>query len=132
MSDNLKNFARKLVELSLDAEGQPSAERVAAVLETLRDEQPAARQRQLLRQYAHYMDAAVRRSEARIEYAGPEPKDVAAQIAAELGKQYGRKLTPRFVNNEALLGGLRVTVGDDVYDASVATRLQNLRTASAV
>lgn len=126
MSHNLKDFARKLVELSLDAEGQPCAQRVAAVLQSL-EGQPPARHRALLRQYAHYMAIAVARAQARIEYAGPEPTELAAQVAAEMSQTYGRKLTAQLINNEALLGGIRVTVGDDVYDASVATRLQRLR-----
>jgi F-type H+-transporting ATPase subunit delta len=34
-----------------------------------------------------------------------------------------------FVQNPALLGGLRIRVGSDVYDGSVRARLESLREA---
>lgn len=129
MSDNLKDFARKLVELSLDESGVPSGERVSAVLAAL-EENPPAQYRALLRQYERYLAVVVRRTEALVEYAGPEPKAAAEEIVAALSKSYNRKLSLRLEQNESLLGGLRVHVGDDVYDSSVATRLQQLRQAS--
>lgn len=131
MSDNLKDFARKLVELSLDEHGLPSSERVSAVLAAL-EENPPARHRTLLRQYARYLEVVLRQTEAKVEYAGPEPRAAAEAIVASLSKSYGRKLTLRLENNEALIGGLRVRVGDDVYDSSIATQLQQLRQASLV
>lgn len=131
MSDHLKDFARKLVELSLDPSGVPSEERVGAVLAAL-EENPPAQHRALLRQYARYLEVVVRRTEARVEYAGPEPRAAAEAIVATLSKAYGRTLTLRLENNESLLGGLRVRVGDDIYDSSVTTRLQELRKAASL
>lgn len=131
MSQHLKEFARKLVEISLDQSGRPSEERVAAVLAAL-SENPPAQYRALLRQYYRYLEVALRASQVRLEYAGPEPKEAAAQILEQMQRQYGRELSLKLENNEALLGGLRVSVGDDVYDSSVVTRLEQLRSASLV
>jgi F-type H+-transporting ATPase subunit delta len=54
--------------------------------------------------------------------------------AAQLGRlesilsaRYGRKLSINQVIDDTLIGGVRISVGDDVIDGSVATRLADLR-----
>jgi F-type H+-transporting ATPase subunit delta len=51
------------------------------------------------------------------------------RISTGLAKDYGDKLTIRFVTNPDLLGGLRIKVGDDVLDGSVKGRLDRLSKA---
>lgn len=51
------------------------------------------------------------------------------RLAAGLAKDYGDKLSIRFVTNPGLLGGLRIKVGDDVLDGSVKGRLDRLSKA---
>lgn len=51
------------------------------------------------------------------------------RIAAGLAKDYGDKLTIQYKTNPELLGGLRIKVGDDVFDGSVAGRLDRLSKA---
>jgi F-type H+-transporting ATPase subunit delta len=66
------------------------------------------------------------RRTARIESAvslGP-PQQSAVQ--ANLGRRYGSGLIIQFVQNPALIGGLRIKVGSDVYDGSVQGRLAAL------
>ncbi len=48
------------------------------------------------------------------------------RVSAGLAKDYGDKLTIRYITNPALLGGLRIRVGDDVFDGSVQGRLDRL------
>ena len=48
------------------------------------------------------------------------------RVSAGLAKDYGDKLTIRYMTNPALLGGLRIRVGDDVFDGSVQGRLDRL------
>jgi F-type H+-transporting ATPase subunit delta len=71
---------------------------------------------------------AARRA-ARIESAGPLPAQTQTQIQDDLTRQYGPGLTFFFTQNPALIGGLRVQVGGDVYDGSVQGRLGALREA---
>ncbi len=41
-------------------------------------------------------------------------------------KKYSRKVTATTKRNDALLAGLRIRVGDDVYESSVAGQLAAL------
>jgi F-type H+-transporting ATPase subunit delta len=43
-----------------------------------------------------------------------------------LEQAYGPALNFSFVENPALIGGIRITVGSDVYDGSVQGRLATL------
>jgi F-type H+-transporting ATPase subunit delta len=49
------------------------------------------------------------------------------RIAAQLSKQLGKEVTMRVQVDARILGGLKVQYGDRLIDASVATRLQQLR-----
>jgi F-type H+-transporting ATPase subunit delta len=51
------------------------------------------------------------------------------RISAGLAKDYGDKLTIQYKTNPELLGGLRIKVGDDVFDGSVKGRLDRLSKA---
>jgi len=63
---------------------------------------------------------------AKVESPSPLPGEVQAQIESELTRMYGRGLLMSYANNPALLGGVRITVGSDVYDGSVKGRLTAL------
>jgi len=67
------------------------------------------------------LDAA--RHTARIETAAPLPPELQARVTAALTKQYGAGLTASFTEQPALIGGMRIQVGSDVYDGSVKERL---------
>lgn len=49
------------------------------------------------------------------------------RLRAALSAKYGRKVAVNLVIDPALLGGLRVQIGDDVIDSSVASRLNDLK-----
>ena len=67
------------------------------------------------------------RRSAKIESATAlSPQDQAA-IQANLTKRYGQGLNISFVQNPALIGGMRIKVGSDVYDGSVQGRLNALQ-----
>ncbi|MBL50186.1 MAG: H(+)-transporting ATPase [Roseibacillus sp.] len=48
------------------------------------------------------------------------------RVQAGLAGKYGEDLTFEFKVNTELLGGMRVRVGNDVWDGSVRTRLERL------
>jgi len=49
------------------------------------------------------------------------------RLRAGLAKSYGRDLKLNQVIDPSIIGGIRVSVGDDVIDGSVATRINDLR-----
>lgn len=117
--------ARRLAALSLEA-GAVSPERVHAVLVALEKTRKPARLRPLLKAYYTALRREIARSQARIEHAGNLPAETIAQITAHFTQRYGRSLTPLPQENPALLLGVRVRVGDDVYDASAKGSLDRL------
>jgi F-type H+-transporting ATPase subunit delta len=52
-----------------------------------------------------------------------------SRVLAGLAKQYGADLVAVYQVNPALLGGLRIRVGNDVFDGSVKGRLDRLAAA---
>ena len=120
-------FARQLLELSL-ADGAVSPERVAGVLAYLERTRPA-NVLAVLRAYHRLVAAAVARGQAVVEHAGSINDRALADIAAAMSRRYNRPITGAARRNDALLAGLRVRVGDDVYESSVAGQLAQLAAA---
>jgi F-type H+-transporting ATPase subunit delta len=52
-----------------------------------------------------------------------------AEVIATLEKRFARKLNASVVIEPALIGGIRVVVGDEVLDTSVKARLEQMRVA---
>jgi len=48
-------------------------------------------------------------------------------VRATLTKRYGAGLSFTFAQNPALIGGMRIKVGSDVYDGSIQSRLAQLQ-----
>jgi len=63
---------------------------------------------------------------ARVESATPLPADLQTDVADRIRKMYGSGADITFSRNAALIGGLRIQVGSDLYDGSVRTRLEKL------
>jgi F-type H+-transporting ATPase subunit delta len=80
----------------------------------------------VLRHFQHLVQLDVARHTARVESATELPNDLRTGVAANLAKAYGPGLNLTYSQNPALIGGLRVAVGFDVYDGSVQGRLAAL------
>lgn len=68
----------------------------------------------------------IERRTAVVESAAPLPAAFQEGVKANLAKRHGAGLNVSFAQNAALIGGLRVKVGSDVYDGSVQSRLAAL------
>jgi F-type H+-transporting ATPase subunit delta len=63
---------------------------------------------------------------ARVESAAPLPAELQAALTAGLALRHGPGLLLSFAQNPALIGGLRLQVGSDLYDGTVRARLAAL------
>jgi F-type H+-transporting ATPase subunit delta len=81
---------------------------------------------QILARLARLVKLDLERRAARVESAAPLPPDFRRQLAGRLGEIYGAGLNVAFADNPALIGGLRIQVGSDLYDGSVKTKLAQL------
>lgn len=63
---------------------------------------------------------------ARVESAVALSEAQQQAVRASLGRLKGADVEVEFAENADLIGGMRVKLGDDVYDGSVKTRLSRL------
>ena len=119
-----KQLARQLFKMSL-VEGRLSDERVAGVLAYIEKSKPA-QPLAVLKEYQRLVKSEVARNVAVVEHAGLITAQTLQSIATSMSKKYGRPVTTQAVSNPSLLAGIRVRVGDDVYESSVAGQLQQL------
>ena len=81
---------------------------------------------EILSHFQRLVKLEVERRTAKVESAVPLSPGIQAEVTGKLGKLYGEGLNISFAQNPALLGGLRIKVGSDVYDGSVQARLEDL------
>jgi F-type H+-transporting ATPase subunit delta len=80
----------------------------------------------LLGQFKRLLEQECARHQANIESAVPMSVDLQARVETGLTSVYGSGLSWLFVHNPALIGGVRIKVGSDVYDGSVRSGLAEL------
>jgi F-type H+-transporting ATPase subunit delta len=68
-------------------------------------------------------------ADAEIVSAFPLDAKQESDLVAVLQKRFGRQLQAKVSVDPALIGGVRVTVGDEVLDTSVRARLEQMRAA---
>jgi len=120
----VRKTARILLNASLE-NGSVSAERVSGALAWVEKTQPS-QAIAILREYQRLVQVEINKSHARIEHAGAIGADAVASIAASLSKRYNRTVTATASENPSLIAGVRVEIGDDVYETSIAGQLESL------
>ncbi len=82
-------------------------------------------------QFRELKNAFESTADAQIVSAFPMSDVQVNELLAALEKKFGRKLNASLSVDASLIGGVRVTVGDEVLDSSVSARLQNMQTVLA-
>ena len=80
----------------------------------------------LLERFRRLIAHEYARRAAEIESAVPLSPDLQTRVQTGLASVYGPHLTLSFSHNPALIGGMRIKVGSDVYDGSVRSGLAGL------
>ena len=83
----------------------------------------------ILSHFQRLVKLDIERRSARVESAAAASESLQASVKANLARRYGQGLNVTFAVNPALIGGLRVQVGSDVFDGSVKARLAELEAA---
>jgi F-type H+-transporting ATPase subunit delta len=119
-----KREARKLFRICL-VEGSLDEGRVRQAVERVLD----SKRRGYLTLLSHFhrlVKLERARHTAEVESAVPLPPDLQASVQTDLQSVYGARISILFAQRPALIGGMRVKVGSDVYDSSVRSKLDAL------
>ncbi len=84
---------------------------------------------EIARQFRQLKNAQEGVADADIVSAFPMPDAQVAELIGALEKKFGIKLRAKVAVDSSLIGGVRVTVGDEVLDSTVRTRLEQMRVA---
>jgi F-type H+-transporting ATPase subunit delta len=108
--------------VSLDA-------KLANLLRTVIDNGRLAALPEVAAQFQALVNASSGVSDALIESAFDIDGAALAEVVATLERRFARKLNATVRIAPALIGGIRVTVGDEVLDTSVKARLEQMKVA---
>jgi len=125
ISKDIRRLSRNLVRASF-VDGALDRAKINSLVQSIIEKKPR-HYIQLLENYQRLLRLEVEKRRATIESASELVPEVGRQIVAGLQHKYGNGLTTEFVVNPALLGGVRVRVGSDVWDSSVRNRLERLQ-----
>ena len=124
ISKRAKREAKQLFRFCL-VDGVLDENRVRQVVQRVvaagRRDRPA-----ILSHFRRLVRLDLARHTATIESATPLPADLQGAVEASLTRRYGGRLTTAFAHLPALIGGMRIQVGSDVYDGSVRAGLMEL------
>ncbi|HEY1177995.1 MAG TPA: F0F1 ATP synthase subunit delta, partial [Phytomonospora sp.] len=81
---------------------------------------------------ARLVELAAEKREQQLAFvtvAGSLSEDQEQRLTAKLARMYGREVSVKVIVDPAIVGGMSVRVGDDLYDGTVSRRLSDARHA---
>ena len=125
INKEIRKLSREMLRASF-TDGQLDPGRIASLVDSL-----IARRRRnyvdILKNYRRLLRLELDKRRALIETASDVESTISSELVANLKRKYGGDLTTEFVVNPQLLGGLRIRVGNDVWDGTVRGRLERLQ-----
>ena len=110
---------------SCQVEGQLAEERVRQAVTLVIEKKPRG-YFGILQELQRLVKLDVSSRSARVESAVVLTEAQQQNIRESFGRLKGGEVTVEFAENADLIGGMRVKIGDDVFDGSVKTRLATL------
>ncbi len=80
----------------------------------------------ILSYFRRLLELDLARRRAKVQSATALGSELQAGVQTQLTRRYGPGLEMEFAANPALVGGMRIQVGSDVFDGSVRARLAAL------
>ncbi len=125
LNKEIRQISRKMLQASF-TDGQLDPGRVSSLVDSLIAHKPR-NYIDVLKNYKRLLRLELEKRQARIETASEVDSAIRSEIVANLKNKYGNDLATEFHVDPALLGGMRIRVGSDVWDGSVRNRLQRLQ-----
>jgi F-type H+-transporting ATPase subunit delta len=124
ISKQARRDAKQLFRACM-ADGLLDEARVRQAVSAVIERKPRG-QMGILHHFKRLVKLDVERRTARVVSAVPLSGALRDSVSANLARRYGQGLNISFAEDAGLVGGLRVQVGSDVFDGTVASRLTAL------
>jgi F-type H+-transporting ATPase subunit delta len=131
-ADNPKVNAGQVAQVvagALQAKGVSLGPVTSNLLHTVLDNGRLAALPEIAAQFQALVNAQAGVAQALVQSAFPIDPAQLAEVVPSLEKRFGRRLDATVEVRPELIGGIRVVVGDEVLDTSVAARLQQMKVA---
>jgi F-type H+-transporting ATPase subunit delta len=125
LNKEIRQLSRKMLQASF-TDGQLDPGRITSLVDSVIAEKPR-NYIDVLKNYKRLLRLEVEKRHATIETASEVNPEMRSDIVANLKSKYGNDLATEFDVDPQLLGGMRVRVGNDVWDGSVRNRLERLQ-----
>jgi len=125
INKEIRRRSRQMLRASF-TDGQLDNGKIMALVDSVVTKKPR-HHLDLLQNYKRLLRLEIEKRHAHIESALKLDPQTSQQIVDRLKRKYGNDLTADFDVDPALLGGLRVRVGSDVWDGTLRNRLERLQ-----
>jgi F-type H+-transporting ATPase subunit delta len=129
LADNPKVQSQQVLDVLTGVAKSALDPKVSNLLRTVVENGRLAALPEIASQFNALVKSRSGTSDATIESAFPIDGTQLPQVVAALEKRFGRRLNANVVIDPALIGGIRVVVGDEVLDTSVRARLEKMKLA---
>ena len=124
INKEIRQLSRELLRASF-TDDKLDQGKVGSLVQSLIEKKPR-HYVDILQHYKRLLRLEIEKRHAKIESAIQLAPEAAVNITDRLKKKYGNDLTTEFAVDPALLGGVRIRVGSDVWDGTVRNRLRRL------
>jgi F-type H+-transporting ATPase subunit delta len=125
LNKEIRRLSRKMLQASF-TDGQLDPGRIKALIDSLVTQKPR-NYIDALKNYKRLLRLELEKRHATIETASEVDPAIRSEIEGNLKSKYGNDLSTEFHVDPQLLGGMRIRVGNDVWDGSVRNRLERLQ-----